>query len=260
MVTRRQLAMGTLPALALAALGVFGAFEGFSRHGGRAEAQTFSVLELEAKGPLDDIVMGSKTAPVTIIEYASMTCPHCAHFENETFPKLKEKYIDTGKVRYFMREYPLDGLAAAAFMLARCAGPDKYYPLIETLFAEQPKWIVKNPLPPLLAIAKQAGFTEQSFKACLDNKALLEKIREVRTRAQQKFKVEATPTFYINGQRYPGALSIDELDKAIAPLIKNIPAEGAKTDSKTDGTPAGGAKTDNGTPKDAAKTNGAAKP
>jgi protein-disulfide isomerase len=243
MITRRELAMGASTALALGApalggLGALGVFEGLSPRGGRAEAQTFSVLELEAKGPLDDIVMGSPTAPVTMIEYASMTCPHCAHFAVETFPKLKEKYIDTGKVKYIMREYPLDGLAAAAFMLARCAGPDKYYPMIETLFAEQKKWAVKDPLPPLLAIAKQAGFTEQSFRACLDDKAMLDKIDQVRKRGQQKFKVDSTPTFYINGERSPGALTMEDIDKAVAPLIKTTDAP------KTDGAPADGAKTD----------------
>jgi protein-disulfide isomerase len=227
MITRRQLAIGTVPALVVGALGTIGAFErfgavgAFDGIGGRAEAQTFSVLELEAKGPLDDVVMGSPTAPVTIIEYASMTCPHCAHFAVETFPKLKEKYIDTGKVKYIMREYPLDPLAGAAFMLARCAGPDKYYPMIETLFAEQRKWAVREPLPPLLAIARQAGFTQQSFDACMADKDLLNKIQQVRNRGQQKFKVEATPTFYINGERYSGALSIEDLDKYIAPLVKS---------------------------------------
>jgi protein-disulfide isomerase len=252
MIIRRQIATGAVIALALGALGACGASDGTSGNGGRTEAPTFSVLELEAKGALDDIVMGSPTAPVTMIEYASMTCPHCAHFTVETFPKLKEKYIDTGKVKYIMREYPLDGLAAAAFALARCAGPDKYYPLIEALFAEQRKWAVKEPLPPLLAIAKQAGFTEETFKACIEDKDLLEKIRLVRNRGQQKFKVEATPTFYINGQRYPGALSMDEIDKAVAPLIgteapkavetpkaEAARAEGAPAENpKADGAPA----------------------
>jgi protein-disulfide isomerase len=120
-----------------------------------------------------------------------------------------------------MREYPLDGLAAAAFMLARCAGSDKYYPLIETLFAEQKKWVTKEPLPPLLAIAKQAGFTQQTFDACINDKDLLGKIQQMRNRGKEKFKVEATPTFYINGERYSGALAMEDLDKAIAPLIKN---------------------------------------
>ncbi|HMA74630.1 MAG TPA: DsbA family protein [Xanthobacteraceae bacterium] len=221
MITRRQYLMSTSAALALGALGSVGAFEVFDERSGRAEAQTFSVLELEAKGPLDDIPMGSPTAPVTIIEYASMTCPHCAAFAVTTFPKLKEKYIDTGKVRYIMREYPLDGLAAAAFMLARCAGPDKYYPLIETLFAQQQKWAVKEPIPPLLAIAKQAGFTQQSFEACVNDKDLLDKVQQMRTRGKEKFKVEATPTFYINGERHSGAIPMEELDKILAPLIKS---------------------------------------
>src|SRR3984893_11830279 len=157
MITRRQFVMSTSAALALGALGSVGAFEVFNGSGGRADAQTFSVLELEAKAPLDDIPMGSATAPVTIIEYASMICPHCAAFAVTTFPKLKEKYNDTGKVKYIMREYPLDRLAAAAFMLARCAGPEKYNPMIETLFQQQQKWAVRDPLPPLLAISKQGG-------------------------------------------------------------------------------------------------------
>jgi protein-disulfide isomerase len=119
-----------------------------------------------------------------------------------------------------MREYPLDGLAAAAFMLARCAGPDKYYPLIETFFAQQQKWAVREPIPPLTAIAKQAGFTQQSFEACINNKDLLTKVQAMRDRGTQKFKVDATPTFYINGEKHSGAMSIEELDKVLAPLIK----------------------------------------
>jgi protein-disulfide isomerase len=212
MITRREVVVSGSALLALGALGGLGS---------EAWAQTFSVLELEAKGPLDDIPMGSESAPVTIIEYASMTCPHCAAFAVTTFPKLKEKYIDTGKVKYIMREYPLDGLAAAAFMLARCGGPDKYYPLIETLFAQQQKWAVREPIPPLLAIAKQAGFTQQSFEACINDKAQLTKVQQMRDRGSQKFKVDSTPTFFINGERHPGAMSIEEIDKIIAPLIKS---------------------------------------
>src|SRR5215467_10750683 len=212
MITRREFVVGSSAVLAVGAIGALGS---------AAWAETFSVLELEAKGPLDDIPMGSASAPVTIIEYASMTCPHCAAFAVNTFPKLKEKYIDTGKVKYIMREYPLDGLAAAAFMLARCAGPEKYYPLIETLFAQQQKWAVKEPIPPLLAIAKQAGFTQQSFETCVNDKDLLNKVQQMRTRGKEKFKVEATPTFYINGERHSGAIPMEELDKIIAPLIKS---------------------------------------
>ena len=215
--TRRAFVMNTS---ALVAVGAFGALGTLDALRSPAAAQDkYSVLELEAKGPLDDIPLGSPTAPVTIIEYASMTCPHCAAFANNVFPKLKEKYIDTGKVRYIMREYPLDQLAAAAFMLARCAGPDKYYPLIETLFQQQPKWAVRQPIPPLLAIAKQAGFTQQSFEKCLNDTALLGKIQEEREVGSNKFKVDATPTFFINGQRYSGEMSISDLDKVLEPLI-----------------------------------------
>jgi protein-disulfide isomerase len=221
MITRRTVIMSTASVLALSALGSIGVFDLFGRRGGSAQAQTFSVLELEAKGPLDDIPLGAENAPVTIIEYASMTCPHCAAFEVQTFPKLKEKYIDTGKVRYIMREYPLDRLAAAAFMVARCAGPDKYNPLIETMFAQQQKWAVKEPIPPLMAIAKQAGFTQQTFEACINDTALLNKVQQMRDRGTQKFKVDSTPTFFINGERHSGAMSMDELDKILAPLIKS---------------------------------------
>src|SRR5262249_23248067 len=109
----------------------------------------------------------------------------------------------------------------AGFMLARCAGPEKYYPLIETLFTQQQKWAVKEPIPPLLAIAKQAGFTQQSFEACINDKDLLAKVQQMRDRRTQKFKVEATPTSYINGEKHSGALWIEDLDKAIAPLIRS---------------------------------------
>ena len=212
MITRREFVMSSSALLALGAVGALG--------GTARAAETYSVLELEAKGPLDDIPMGSENAPVTIIEYASMTCPHCADFEVRTFPQLKEKYIDTGKVRYIMREYPLDRLAAAAFMLARCAGPDKYYPMIETLFQQQQKWAVRDPIPPLLAIAKQAGFTQQSFEACINDTAMLNKVQQTRDRGTSKFKVEATPTFFINGEKFSGALSIDDLDRVIQPYLK----------------------------------------
>jgi protein-disulfide isomerase len=211
MITRREVVISSTAVLALGALGALG---------GPTWAQTFSVLELEAKGPLDDIPLGSETAPVTIIEYASMTCPHCAAFEVGVFPKLKEKYIDTGKVRFIMREYPLDRLAAAAFMVARCAGPEKYNALVETLFEQQQKWAVKDPIPPLLAIAKQAGFTQQSFEACINDKAQLTKVQQMRDRGSQKFKVDSTPTFFINGEKFSGEISIDELDKRIQAYLK----------------------------------------
>src|SRR5207302_2037359 len=111
------------------------------------------MAELMAPGPLGDNALGSSDAPVTIVEYASMTCPHCAHFHETTFPEMKKKYIDTGKVRFIFREFPLDALAAAGSMLARCSGKDKYFPMIETLFSQQREWVVQKPLEPMLGIA-----------------------------------------------------------------------------------------------------------
>jgi protein-disulfide isomerase len=177
------------------------------------------MAELMQPGPLGDHVLGSANAPVTIIEYASMTCPHCAHFHETTYPELKKKYIDTGKVRFIFREFPLDALAAAGSMLARCAGKDRYFPLIETLFLQQKDWVVQKPLEPMLGIARQAGFTQQSFDECLANQEMLTAIEESRNRAM-KLGVNSTPTFFINGKIFRGALTPEEIEKQLAPYLK----------------------------------------
>ena len=179
-----------------------------------------SSADLLTPGPLGDQVMGAANAPVTIIEYASMTCPHCAHFHETTYPEMKKKYIDTGKIRFIFREFPLDPLAAAGSMLARCAGKDKFFPLVETLFAQQKEWVTQKPLQPLLGIAKQAGFTQESFDKCLANQEVLNGIEEARQRAAQKLGVQSTPTFFINGKVVRGTLTIEELDKEMAPYLK----------------------------------------
>jgi protein-disulfide isomerase len=179
-----------------------------------------SAADLADAGPGGDIMLGSDKAPVTIIEYASMTCPHCAHFSATTFPELQKRYIDTGKVRFTLRSFPLDQLAAAGFMLARCAGNDKYMPMVETLFARQADWVVKEPLPPLKEIARQFGFTEDSFNACLANQKMLDDIQAVRDHAVDKLAVNSTPTFFINGKKLVGDLSIDQMSKEIDPYLK----------------------------------------
>jgi protein-disulfide isomerase len=181
--------------------------------------------ELMKPEALPDMTLGNSKAAVTVVEYASMTCPHCAHFQDATFPELKKRYIDTGKIYYIFREFPLDNLAAAASMLARCSVGDntadsgKYFALVDTLFRQQLTWAVEKPLPPLLNIAKQAGFTEQTFNACLANQKVLDGIQAVRQRAIDVFKVQSTPTFFINGTSYAGAMSIDEIAKIIDPLL-----------------------------------------
>ncbi len=186
----------------------------------QALAQGPSTADLMQPGALPDQIQGAENAPVTIVEYASMTCSHCATFHTTTYPALKSRYIDTGKARYVLREFPLDPLAAGAFMLARCAGDGKYYPIVDTLFAQQKTWaFAQNPIPPLLKIAKDNGFTEQSFEQCLSNQKLLDGIEEIRQRAQ-KFGVTSTPTFFINGKIFRGSLSIEELEKQMQPFLK----------------------------------------
>ncbi len=180
-----------------------------------------SPADLADGGPQPDIWLGSDKAPVTIIEYASMTCPHCAHFSATTFPDLQKRYIDTGKVRYTLRSFPLDALAAAGFMIARCAGNDKYMPVVETLFAKQADWIVKEPIPPLQEIAKQFGITEDAFNQCLSNQKELEAIQAVRDHAVEKLGVNSTPTFFVNGKKLIGDVSIDQLSKEIDPYLKD---------------------------------------
>jgi protein-disulfide isomerase len=170
-----------------------------------------------------DLALGSEKAPVTIVEYASMTCPHCAHFEEVTFPEMKKRYIDTGKVRFILRDFPLDNLAGAVFVLAHCIAkgdPNKYYTLVETFFREQRTWAVEKPVPPLLALAKQAGLSEQDFNSCVSNQKAWDAMESVRQRGMKEFKVESTPTFFVNGTRVTGAVSIEEFAKVIDPYLK----------------------------------------
>lgn len=180
-----------------------------------------SVDELMKASDLPDLTLGSADAKVTIVEYASMTCPHCAHFENDVFDNLKKKYIDSGKVRFVYREFPLDNLAAAVSMLARCAGGDKTFPLIQTFYAKQQDWAFTqgNPVPKLLDIAKQAGFTQESFDKCLTDQKLLDQITAQRTRASDTFGVNATPTFFINGKKLQDTPTLEAFDKVIEPLL-----------------------------------------
>ena len=185
-----------------------------------AAAQAAKTDELAVPGPLGDVWIGRDDAKVTIIEYASMTCPHCARFHLTTFPALKEKYIDTGKVRFTLREFPFDPLATAAFMLTRCNGNDKYYAMVDLLFAQQKNWAsAPKPAEALLATVRQAGFTQESFEACLKNQSIYDAVNSVRERGDKVFGVDSTPTFFINGQKSSGSLSVEELDKILSPLV-----------------------------------------
>ncbi len=176
--------------------------------------------ELMVAGPLGEKALGDPNAKVTVIEYASMTCSHCSHFHETTFTPFKEKYVDTGKVRFIFREFPFDPVATSAFMLARCAPGDAYFPMVDLLFRQQKTWAFSDrPADGLFNIVKQAGFTQESFKACLTNQSILDGVNWVKNRASEKFGVSSTPTFFINGEMQSGALTLEELDKQIEPLL-----------------------------------------
>jgi protein-disulfide isomerase len=171
---------------------------------------------------LPDMAVGTAKAPVTIVEYASMTCPHCAAFEQNVFPMLKSKYIDTGKVRFIFREFPLDIKAAAASMVARCiAGDDaeKYFAAIDLLFKQQDE-LMEHTKDTLKRIGKQAGMDEAAVEACEKNQALLDKLRDDQAFAYETLKVDATPTLFVNGERLRGSMSFEELEERIKPLLK----------------------------------------
>ena len=206
-------------------LGGLAAFAGLSpwRLIGEAMAQSATAADVAKPVSLPDMALGPKTAAVTITEYASMTCPHCARFAENVFPKIKTEYIDTNKVRYVFREFPLDIKAAAGSMLARCIAKDdagKYFAVIDTLFKSQDVWTGSKTTESLKQIGKQAGLSGQEVETCLKDQALLDKIAADQKYANEVLKVNSTPTFFINGEMVKGETSFEEFKKKIDPLLK----------------------------------------
>ncbi|WP_317992969.1 DsbA family protein [Bartonella gliris] len=182
---------------------------------------TVDMDELLQSGTVKDRVEGEENAPVTIVEYASLTCIHCAHFYNDIFPEIRKKYIKTGKVKFIFRDYAFEPRATAGFMLARCAPEDRYFPLIEVLFQKQQEWaFAKDALTPLKKIGLMAGFTDESFKACLTNQSTLDEVNASFERGKE-LGVTATPTFFINGNKYEGAMSLESFCSVIDSFLKN---------------------------------------
>ena len=172
--------------------------------------------ELLVAGPLGEQALGDPKAPNVVIEYASMTCPHCGRFHADVYPEFKKKYIDTGKVYFIFREYPLDPLATSAIMLARCAPADRYFPIVDLLFNQQANWaFVQNPVPALQAVVKQAGITQDQFTACLTNQSVLDGVNAVKKRGNDTFGVNSTPTFFFNGEKRSGEVSLADIDKLL---------------------------------------------
>jgi protein-disulfide isomerase len=183
--------------------------------------ETFKPEDLAVPGPLGDRPLGRDDAPVTIYEYASLTCGHCANFHATGYKHLKENYIDTGKVRYIKREFPLDPLATAGFMLAHCAGEGRYFPVVDLLFTRQRDWTqTDKPVDALLGLMRQAGFSQESFRACLSNQSIYDGVNAVRQRGSERFAITSTPTFFINGRKVTGSLTAQELDNLLQPLLR----------------------------------------
>jgi protein-disulfide isomerase len=171
---------------------------------------------------LPDMVLGSATAPVTIVEYSSLTCPHCAAFAENVFPMLQSKYIDTGKVRFISREFPLEAKAAAASMLARCAArgdASKFFEVIMMLFRQQED-LIEHTTDTLTAVGGKFGLGQATVESCVKDDAALDKLQTDQNFAYRELKVDATPTFFINGEKLKGSMSFEELEAKLAPLLK----------------------------------------
>ncbi|HVI66266.1 MAG TPA: DsbA family protein [Bradyrhizobium sp.] len=200
------------------------ALAGFSPLRLITEAVAQNATDVAKPVSLPDMALGRADAAVTITEYASMTCPHCAAFNADVFPKIKSEYIDTGKIRYVFREFPLDIKAAAGSVLSRCIAKDdanKYFAVTDLLFKTQADWVMKNTTESLIRIGKQAGLTQDQIETCLRDQSLLDKLAADQKYAAEVLKVDSTPTFFINGEKIKGETSIEEFEKKINPLLKS---------------------------------------
>lgn len=168
---------------------------------------------LPTEAALEDRVMGDADAPVTIIEYASLTCPHCATFHRETLPQVKSEWIETGKARLIYRDYPTSPTAVslAASMIARCAPQERYFAFLGALFETQKNWAVSpDPIDALAKVAQLGGMPREDVDKCLDDEALLDGLRERALDARMEFGIESTPSFVINGKVVRGNMSYDD--------------------------------------------------
>ncbi len=183
--------------------------------------------ELMREGPLGDRVMGNPRAPVTVIEYASLTCPHCARFQRDVFPRVKKAFIDTGKVRFIVREFPIGHTSGTAAIINRCAPPEKYFALFNDFLLRQPEWVSLEIRPDAIySVAKSSGMSREAFDKCLTNQTIIDALTEVKQRGRQ-FGVKGTPTFFINGQMAQGEVTFEQIKAMIEPQSSSRPASGA---------------------------------
>jgi protein-disulfide isomerase len=175
------------------------------------------VAELMQPGPLGDRALGNPNAPVTVIEYVSLTCPHCAAFHRDVFPRVKREYIDTGKIRFIVREFPIGRSAGNAAIANRCAPEDKYFSLLCALLARQSEWVSQEVrLDAIYGVAKSVGMSRETFDKCLANQSMIDALDEVKQRGR-KFGVIGTPTFFANGRKAQGATTYEEFKALVDP-------------------------------------------
>lgn len=206
--TRRQFGIG-------AAAVVLGGLVGARFWDTTLIADTIFGADLMRSGPLGEEALGDTQAPHVVINYASLSCPHCANFFNDTFPALQARYIESGKVRFILREFPWDRLALAAAVLARAVEPGRYFAFVEALLRRQREWTGDAPTGPLFAIANEFGFTRDRFIAAFADQRVIAGIDWVRQRAAKEFKVSATPTFFIDGKMHTGEMSLEEMQRTL---------------------------------------------
>jgi protein-disulfide isomerase len=179
------------------------------------------------QGPLSERSLGAADAAVTIIEYSSLTCPHCATFHKEVLPELKRAYIDTGKVRLIYRDYPLDGRATAAAMIARCVDPARYFAFVDILYRDQQTWARSaDPLSELKARARVAGLGDADVDACLKNRELLESIQARARKASETYGINSTPSFLVNDRRVEGPPTVETFRPLIEGALKQTDRRG----------------------------------
>lgn len=225
----RNILIGAVVFIVLAAAGYFGWQKfGATQADGVVPAETASVLaDLPkpidsplAKAQADDLVEGDANAPITMIEYASLSCPHCAKFQKEVLPQVKTEYIDTGKVKLVSRDFPLNKPAADASLFAHCVSPMRFFSIVDVLFKSQDQWLVQDHIEQLAQIAATAGMDRPTFDACLADKAALEKIVATRKAGQDAFAIDSTPTFIVNGIKLTGEQQYPKLKALFDELLK----------------------------------------
>lgn len=187
--------------------------------GGRKIIENPTVADIMATGPLPEMALGRRDAPVTIVQYASLTCPHCRAFHRETFPEFKRTYIDTGKVRYILREFPIGKQSGNATIALRCASPDKYFTLYGKFMEQQASWVSQEVrLEPIFAVAKQVGMTQAQFDSCLKNQAMIDGLKWVKDRGRT-LGIIGTPNFFVAGKLVKKTLAMSDIREMVEPLL-----------------------------------------